>query len=168
MLEIVRTIKELNIRHLLDVYSDSLDEVARNKGEALPYGLRMLEAEQDFLGYMRDFLSFPGAFLALWTHDSLCVSALRVEPYDDGYLISGLETKTEQRKMGYGKKLLREVVQNLDHAVKCRIYSHVSKRNTASLHLHLSCGFFVVSDYAVLLDGSVFTDYYTLRYDPHR
>ena len=43
-----------------------------------------------------------------------------------------------------------------------RVYSHVSKRNQASLSTHFSCGFQIEKDYAVDLDGTVTTRQVTL------
>ena len=44
------------------------------------------------------------------------------------------------------------------------IYSHVSKKNTASLGIHKKCGFEDFKDYAVYSDGSVLHSDVTLVY----
>ena len=43
-----------------------------------------------------------------------------------------------------------------------RIYSHVGKRNAASLAVHEKCGFYQISDTAAYIDGSVDSKAYTL------
>lgn len=156
--------KQLNFRKLLDVYRESIETDAFNHNGDLPTGVRIITAEQDLLDYMRDFFAIEGSFLALWETDERYVCAVRVEPYNDGYLISGLETSPNQRRRGYAKLLIRAVVRCLNCDTAVRIYSHVKKNNAPSLQLHLSSGFSVILKHAVMLDGSVFADYYTLCY----
>ncbi len=164
MLKMITSMKDLNIRQLLDVYCESIINDSHSKKESVPLGVCVIEAEQDFLNYMRDFFTFPGAFLELWELDGVYLAALRAEAYNDGYLISGLETMPAQRRRGYARDLLKGVISYLGRCNNVKIYSHVKKKNTASLELHFACGFSAVSEYAVLLDGSVSTDYYTLCY----
>ena len=45
-----------------------------------------------------------------------------------------------------------------------KVYSHVGKRNVASLRTHVSCGFSRVSEQAVYADGSVNDHCATLLY----
>ena len=162
MLKIITSFKELNTRQLLNVYEESISQDAERKSKESPVGLRITEAEQDFLDYMRYFFAIDDAFLALWELDGVYMAALRVEPYLDGYLVSGLETMPDCRIRGYAKKLLQKASAHLKQLGSIKIYSHIDKQNIASLNLHLACGFTVISDHAVFLDGSVFSNHYTL------
>ena len=164
MLRVITSMKPLNHQKLLSVYSESIAQAAENKSGDLPIGIRMNEAEQNLLDYVRDFLTYKDAFICLWELDDTYVAVIRVEPYKDGYLISGLETVPVQRRKGFGRKLLTAVIDQFCGCDDFKLYSHVKRDHIASFKLHLSCGFSVISDCAVLLDGSVFTDYSTLRY----
>ena len=141
MLQIARSMGELNFSQLMAVYEEGNRE--SDKG--------LLQAEQDFYQYLRhDFFAVPGAYYALWQEGGEYVSALRFEPYKDGILLEALETAPTKRRMGYGEKLMRAVLP-----MEKKIYSHVSKRNIASLNIHEKCGFQRISEQATYIDGSV-------------
>ena len=74
--------------------------------------------------------------------------------------LQALETKPDSRAMGYAGKLIRETLRTLPGGTK--VYSHVSKRNAASLAVHRVCGFLPVLDYAVEIDGTVTRKCFTL------
>ena len=149
------SVHELNIRQLMDVYDQSLSTGADS-------GLARLEREQDFLDDLNAFFSFGGAQLYVWEEERNYCSALRLEPYRDGFLISCLETAPDQRRAGYGSLLLSSVVKKTNKPV----YVHIEKRNNASISLHTKCGFVEISDHAVYVDGSVYQSSCTMRYDP--
>ena len=88
-----------------------------------------------------------------------------MEPYRDGLLLEALETAPGWRRMGYAVRLIQAVQQMLEQQGSVRIYSHVSKKNTASLKTHLRCGFEIYLDYAAYIDGSVNRRAHTLRYE---
>ena len=89
------------------------------------------------------------------------VSALRLEPYRDGLLLEALETHPMHRRKGYAKELVTAVMETVGEQ---RVYSHVGKRNVASLNTHLSCGFQRISEQAVYADGSINDRCATLLY----
>ena len=151
MLKICRSFSELDFDKLAVVYGlDSLDA----------YQQRM-----DFYDYLReDFFQVKGAVYAVWYEDERYVSVLRAEPYKDGYLIEGVQTLAACRCMGYGKKLLRTVLDSGVFPPLLPVYSHVHKKNAASLALHLGCGFERVLEYGVFIDGSVFHHSCTLKW----
>lgn len=165
MLRIIKTFSKLETKQVLEVYSDSILQAAENSAADLPYGLRLVNAEQEFLAYLRDFFQCPEAILGVWEVDGIYKAALRVEPYRDGRLITGLETALTDRRCGYGTRLVKAILHYLGENEKIRVYSHVDKRNIASLSLHFACGFRKVADHAVYLDGSVFTSSCTLCYE---
>lgn len=152
MLQIVRNFSQLNINELCDVYS-----IAMTKDNLLA-----LSREQELINYLQDFFREGSAYIALWVVDGVYKASLRMEPYSDGYLLTALETAPQERNQGYATSLLNAV---LKETKADRIYSHVEKKNLQSLHIHEKCGFHIVSDYAVLLDGSVFHSHVTLCYE---
>ena len=165
MLMIITSMKQLNICQLLDVYREDIENNVYSNDFAFTQNNRVIEAEQDFLDYMGDFFKLDGAILCVWEQDGVYMAALRIEPYKDGYLIAGLETKPTERRKGYGKKLLRATMEYMRNISAKRIYSHIKNTNVPSFQLHKVCGFSVIQDCAVLLDGSVFTNYSTLCYE---
>ena len=93
------------------------------------------------------------------------MSALRVEPYQSGMLICGLETLPELRRQGYASKLILAVLRYLATIGNMQVFSHVSKRNLSSLGTHLKCGFEILKNHAVYTDGSVLHTSYTLLFE---
>lgn len=140
MLHIYTSVKELVFRQLCSVYSDDLIT---------------LQAEQDFYWFLMDFFKLPDTFYAVWVLDGQYVSALRIEPYKDGVLLSGLHTKQEFRGKGYAEALMKNTVTFLfDEGIR-KIYSHIRNDNIFSIKAHLKCGFEKISDCAAYIDGSV-------------
>ncbi len=146
MLKIIKSMYQLNTEQLLAVYAQSLRENPQQPKRA----------EEEFISYLReDFFRQKNAFYAVWLVEDTYQSALRVEPYRDGLLLEALETAPNARRRGYACCLLTEVLAFL-RATDCNaVYSHVNKRNNASLALHSRCGFRTISDSAVYIDGTV-------------
>lgn len=156
MLRYAGTVRELNFDQLMRVYIEGNEEKAH---EAESFSLGLLEAEQDFYRYLDQvFFRTDGAVYAIWEEDGEYCSALRLEPYRDGLLLEALETAPDRRRKGYAKKLIEAVLADLQPE---KVYSHISKKNHASIQTHLSCGFEKHLDYAVYVDGSVFHQIYT-------
>lgn len=158
MLKIVKQIWELDFPGLMNVYIEG------NLEKAKEYGANGLSrVEREFYDYLReDFFCHRGAFYAVWKMDGRAVSALRMEPYQDGWLLEALETAPEQRGRGYARALVTAALAYLGSAV---VYSHVSKQNEPSLRTHLTCGFEKYLNHAVYIDGTVTQRAYTLRYE---
>lgn len=153
MLHIARSLRQLQFSQLMEVYIEgNLEKVEE--------GLSLLEAEQDFYQYLRDvFFPTPGALYCVWIEGGTYVSALRLEPYQDGWLMEAVETAPQHRRRGYARKLIHSVIQTPEFT---KIYSHIHRDNTASLCLHEACGFRKWLDYGVYIDGSV--NHRTLTY----
>lgn len=166
MLLLAASLEKLSFRQLMEVYREGNQE---NGAQLAPEETseRQLElAEQSFYGYLKHtFFPTPGAFYAVLEEKGSYVSALRMEPYRDGLLLEALETKPSERRRGYAGKLIRQLLPILKQQGVKRIYSHVHKKNTASLKTHAACGFRIVSDCAVYIDGSVNHRSYTLVCD---
>ena len=158
MLLIMKRLEELDFSALMDVYIEGNLEKAEEYGDG-----GLLRAEWEFRDYLReDFFRQRNAFYAVWEEKGKYVSALRLEPHKDGWLLEALETAPDRRRKGYAKMLIGAVLELMGQTI---VYSHVSKRNEASLRTHYACGFRKHLDYVVYLDGSVSRRAVTLKYD---
>lgn len=145
MLYLARSLRQLHFGKLMEVYIEGNLEKAGETG--------LLQAELDFYQYLDQcFFSTPDAVYALWEEGTEYVSALRLEPYKDGMLLSALETAPQHRRKGYANRLIDAVLAEFSDV---SIYSHVSKNNVASLAVHEKSGFTKISDSATYIDGSV-------------
>lgn len=157
MLLIAKRLAELDFPALMDIYIEGNREKADEYGDG-----GLLQAEREFYDYLREvFFRQRDAFYAVWVEQGKYASALRLEPYKDGWLLEALETAPDHRKRGYAKALMGSVLEMMGQSV---IYSHVSKRNEASLRTHYACGFVKHLDHVVYLDGSVSHRGITLQY----
>ena len=164
MLLIADRLHKLSFGSLMEVYRESN---GWNGEEFFPMETperQLALAEERFYQYLQeDFFSKPYARYCIWTENGSYVSALRLWPFLDGLLLEGLETKPGQRRKGYAACLIRAVQEHCPEGT--RLYSHVSRDNTASLRLHESCGFRVIQESARCLDGSVSTRRRTLCWE---
>ena len=161
MLYLADKLHKLNFSQLMTVYTEGNEENGGDLWPELSREQQLLRAEQAFYQYLAEgFFPVSGAVYAIWVENGTYVSALRLEPYEDGLLLEALETAPQYRRRGYGEKLIRAVLD----AFSQKIYSHVSKKNIPSLDIHKKCGFVQVLDYAKYIDGSVARNAVTLRY----
>ena len=163
MLILAKNMSQLRFGSLMEVYTEGNRENGADLYAHLPSEQALAQAEQDFYQYLREvFFPTDGVVYAIWEAEGRYVSALRLEPYRDGLLLEALETAPDQRRKGYGRKLIL-CVQEQFPGVK--IYSHVHKRNLPSLAIHEKCGFCRISEQAVYIDGSVNSRACTLCYE---
>ncbi len=159
VLYLAKKLAELDFHQLMDVYTEGNRENGSEFYPDLPEGQRILQAEQAFRQYLTEvFFPTPGAVYAVWKEQGVYVSALRLEPFEEGFLLEALETAPGSRRRGYARQLIRAVQE----AFGGKIYSHVSKRNVPSLAVHEKCGFCRILDYAKYIDGSVARNAVTL------
>ena len=159
MLVLAEKLQQLSFSSLMAVYAEGNRENAEDLWSELSENERLLRAEEAFYQYLKEsFFKTPGAVYALWLQEGAYVAALRLEPYEDGLLLEALETHPEERKRGFATALLTAVLEKFPG----KIYSHVGKRNAASLRVHEKCGFQIQKDYASYIDGSVNTKAWTL------
>lgn len=153
MLILAKSLRELSFGSLMEVYEEGNRENAAEFWPGLDAAAGLLQAEQDFYQYLKEvFFPVEGAVYAVWEEKGRYLSALRLEPYQDGLLLEGLETAPTARRKGYAEKLLRAVLEAFGGR---KLYSHVGKSNIPSLKVHEKCGFQIICDYAVYIDGSV-------------
>lgn len=161
MLQIIRSFYQLHMEQLFAVYAESIRISAREHYPHETEYNQIMRSQQDVEEYARQFFSVPGSFYALWLQQEQPVSVLRMEPYRDGYLLTGLETHPGHRGRGNATLLLSAVLEHLQKEAPKPVYSHVHKRNLRSLAVHQKCGFTPIHDHAVFLDGSVSHNSYT-------
>lgn len=160
MLRVIRSMAELPFGNLMEIYVQSNKERAQQWIDE-PEERRLALAEQEFYAYLRQcFFTLPGSRYFLWYVHSRAVSAVRCESYGDGVLLTALETAPDCRDMGYAKSLLSAVLCYLENG---KVYVHIRRDNSASLSVHLSCGFVKVKSGARLLDGSYSSDHDTYQ-----
>jgi RimJ/RimL family protein N-acetyltransferase len=148
MLLIADRISKLSFSGLMQVYAES------NALNAEDQECSILDIEQGFYDYLRgSFFAQENSFYAVWLEAGEYVSALRMEPFKDGFLLAALETAPQHRRKGYAGKLI-EAVLALDNFTGKPIYSHIHKKNRASQAVHAACGFVKIMDRALYLDGS--------------
>ena len=145
MLKLISQMKDLDFSRFLNVYSESVQSI---------------HAENALYDYLLSVFSY-GGYCAVWVRDNNYVSALRLEPYRDGFLIAGLETVPKERGRGYATALMEALCGAVPGSAVA-LYSHVKLSNQPSVCVHKKCGFLQIHDYAVFLDGSVDTRSITL------
>ena len=166
MLKLISSYRQLDIAQLMEVYLEGNLKQGERVYSYLDTNKQLHRAEDDFLSYLQeDFFRQEGAKYAVWNVDGRYKTALRLEPYKDGLLLEALETAPASRRKRYAFNLLTSVLDHLQ-TTDCKfLYSHIHKRNIASLNLHRKCGFRIIADYAWYIDGTITHNSYTLRYD---
>lgn len=151
MLRVIQRMDQLSFFELMQVYRESNEENARAFYPGREDGVQ--QAQMDFYEYLRTvFFKTPGAVYYLWEDSGHIVTALRLEPYNDGLLLTGLETDPQWRGRGYACMLMKAVLAQVQGST---VYSHIDRQNRASIAVHRRCGFEKVNNFAVFLDGSV-------------
>ena len=165
MLRIVSNMSQLHFSALMDVYHESNLSNGAELYSSDPPEVRLHKVQTDFYHYLNSvFFQQSDSYYAIWESEGVYVSALRLEPYSDGLLLCALETAPGARGRGFAFTLMRNILEYLKEQGSGVVYSHVSKKNTASLAVHEKCGFKVVKDCAVYSDGSVMQNHFTLAY----
>ena len=156
MLIVAKSLKQLSFGHLMQVYEESNLENAREFWPDEPLGQQLALAEQEFYAYLEQvFFPTSGSVYCIWQEKNAYVSALRLEPYRDGLLLEALETAPEHRRKGHAYHLMQASLAWVKEQGGGTVYSHVGKKNTASLGVHHAMGFERISEMAVYADGSV-------------
>lgn len=160
MITILNDPAELKYSPLMALYADDLCARAQVDYPNKSFHEALMDAEQDFYAYMTQvFLKTKGAYLALWGNYQ---SALRMEPYEDGYLLTGLTTAPHCRRQGLAIGLLQSQLQSLPTGVP--VYSHVEKNNAPSIALHKKAGFQMIHPYGRMLNGELLHNFWTFAY----
>ena len=159
MIKVFNKLSDICFSELMCVYEEGNAVNAEIKYADFDRNAAILLAEQDFYAYLEEaFFDSEDARYYVIIENGKYVSALRVEPFIDGYLLEGLETRPDFRRRGFAKTLINELLNEK----QIIIYSHVLKSNEASLATHFSCGFEVLLDSAEFIDGSHSDKHFTL------
>ena len=153
MLICARKIDELDFDALMEIYKEgNVENGAYFFPDETPERQYVLALES-FCKYLADdFFRKEDAQYWILSNSGQYLSALRLEAYEDGLLLEALETRPDCRRQGYAKKLIQSVLLQIDAGT--RIYSHVSKKNAASIATHLGCRFEQYLDCVIESDGT--------------
>ena len=110
---------------------------------------------RDLYTYYMELFRERDAFCAVWITDNRYRASLRIQRFEDGVLLSGLETALDDRKKGYAFCLVIAVLNEVKRRGCLKVYSHIDRKNIPSQKLHLKAGFYKLRDTAHLLDGTV-------------
>ena len=163
---IVKSFGELEFSKLMQVYAESNRCNGKEQYHDESPQIQLHNAEMDFYHYLNSvFFHQKNSLYCIWATEGKYRAALRLEPYNDGLLLCALETEPNSRRQGFATSLICETQKYLSRQGSGILYSHVSKRNTASLAAHKRCGFQIEKDFAVYADGSVLHNHFTLTYE---
>lgn len=166
MLIVADSLSKLSFGKLMEVYTQSNLKSGQQRWPDETDSRQLALAENVFFDYLTgSFFRTSGALYLIWEEAGVYRSALRLEPYREGWLLAGLETHPAYRRKGYASALVKAALAYLDSIDAAVVYSHVGKKNTASLAVHARCGFCTIADYSRYIDGSVDRQAYTLKYD---
>lgn len=166
MLVSISSFKDFPMDCAFEIYGESIRKRGEKQFGYASEERQHLLAQEDFYLYLRDiFFGRKDSRYYFWQEDGHLVSALRVEPHEDGLLIEAMETMPGMRGRGYAGELLKAVLEDLKENGAAVVYSHIDKRNTASIAVHKKCGFYQIRDYAALIDGSVSNRYATFIFE---
>jgi len=139
---------------LMEIYAEGNEENAEYFFPDMERENAIRLVEQQFAEYLReDFFSEEGNLLYVLEAEGHWASALRLYPTPEGYYIEALETKPALRRRGYGREILRQVIDELEPP--CTVRDCVSRKNLPSIRTHLAAGFTQVEEAKNLLDGTV-------------
>lgn len=164
MLYIANSLQELDFNALMQIY-DSKEPI--NENVTIPEigeNTLLWSRKNDLYSYLKeDFFTRPNSFYGIWAEGDQYISTLRMEPYEDGFLLQALKTHSGYLNKGFATKLFESILT--EKKLIQKVYSHVEKRNIASMQLHRKLGFQIIKDYAKFLDGSVSANAVTFMYE---
>lgn len=143
MLKIVTQIDEDTIHRLYSVYAESMLDLKMHFSSNA-------EMYASYASFLKDFIQKPKQLIIVETFDDEWVSALRAIATTDGHwFLEAVETKPEERKRGYGKKLLENTIAYLKSIGMTTLTCTVAKNNFASRALHEKIGFIPTAEPSV-------------------
>lgn len=153
---------ELDFFQLVNVYEESNLQLGERMCPNEDKWTQLRIGEDELRASVSEFLREDGSVIAVWAPNGCYRAALRLERYEDGYLLSCLETAVDSRGKGYASELVKRSLVYLFENGVCKVYAHIRRDNRASLAVHRRNGFVIVKKWGRLLDGSICHDYYTL------
>ena len=105
---VAKSLRDISFGKLMEVYAEGNLENGRDLWPDEPEGRQIALAEQEFYQYLQQvFFRTKDARYLILEGNNRYISALRLEPYQDGLLLEALETAPEFRRKGYGEALVR-------------------------------------------------------------
>lgn len=158
--------KEIDIRRLLDIYSES---IAENAAEFYPdeeLSFAVGKEERKFVGFLNEFFGKKGNKYFVLEEEGEWVSALRLSTIGGwSYYLEAFETRPDSRRRGSAKRLICAVFEKLGQYGPFVIADCVSKTKAPSVRTHISCGFRIVSENGInRLSGTVNDRAYGMEY----
>ena len=99
MLLIAKSLRELSFPKLMEVYMEGNRENGADRYPGETPDRQLALAEEDFREYLSQvFFAAESAAYFILEEAGRYVSALRLEPYEDGLLLEALETAPEERR----------------------------------------------------------------------
>ena len=145
---IFKDLSDLNWPQFFAVYRESSEENAAQWYPELSEEEARAKYEEGYRSYLLgDFREAQGTLLVL-EKDGIYRSALRLLPQSqNAFLLEALETHPAYREMGFGKRILQEMMMYLHrNNPGCSVISHVSRKNSISAQTHRAAGFSGVKD----------------------
>ncbi len=164
-MKVIHSLDQLDFGQLMQVYEEGNRENGADLYPSLSAAEQLLAAEQDFYAFLKGFFRVRNAKYFVLIRNHSYVSALRLEPFQDGLLLEALETKPDQRGNGFAKELISAMQASLRKRGHVKLYSHIHKKNIPSLAAHKACGFQRILDHAVYVDGSVLSSSCTMLWE---
>ena len=140
---IFHDLSELNWPQFFAVYRESSEENAAEWYPELSEEEALAKYEEGYRSYLLgDFRAAQGTLLVL-EKEGVYRSALRLLPQEQNtFLLEALETHPAYREMGFGKRILQEMMLYLHrNDPGCSVISHVSRKNSISVQTHRAAGF---------------------------
>lgn len=140
MLRIIKNIDDNTVEQLFSIYSESMAVLRKNFGSDS-------EMRSSYASFLIEFIANPKQLILIEDINGEWVSCLRaVETAPENWFIEAVETKPEERKKGYGMKLLLHTISYLEKLGMKEITSTILKDNFKSQALHEKCGFVPTND----------------------
>ena len=140
---VFKDLSKLNWSQLFAVYQESSVENAAEWYPELPEKEALAKYEEGYRSYLLgDFQAEHGMLLIL-EKDGVYRSSLRLISQDQNrFFLEALETRPEDREMGFGKRILQEMMLFLHQNFPgCAVASSVSRKNKISIQTHRAAGF---------------------------
>lgn len=135
LLQIITAADEDVVKRLLEVYRESMDDLAGNFESPA-------EMERAYGAFLREFVRRPGQLLLAEQGQGRWGSALRaVEVQTGQWFLEAVETNPRDRGKGWGKALLIHTVQELERRGAWELFSLIHPDNGPSIAAHEAAGF---------------------------
>ena len=149
LLEFTAMTDDQALRMIRSIYTEGCRENAQlewRHPDTSDLAAAIAEEENDFLEFVREFLSEDRNRYYILEENGEWVSALRLTRIDNFYYLEALETAENHRQEGCAVRLMREVIALLRTRGSVELRSNVDKENLASLATHKKCGFTIAEE----------------------